>query len=134
MRLIDPVGIAVATIWQEARGESHEGRVAVAEVIRNRMTHGFHSDGSVVGTCLAPYQFSGWNTKDPNRIPSLKLDDANLLVADCLLAWQEAMGGSNWAKDADSYFNPAIVVPPPDWYDPKLVVATIGDHVFLRIR
>ena len=130
-KLIDPAAIAVATIWQEARNQPHEGRIAVAEVIRRRADTGFHSDGTIIGACLAPLQFSGWNAKDPNRIPSLKIDTTDPIVLDCMKAW-EASAFTDLSHGADSYVNLTIVK--PDWYKPTLVTAVIGDHSFLRLR
>ena len=105
MRLITDESLAVVTIWQEARGESFEGKVAVAEVIRNRQQALVHSDGSVPGTVLKDRQFSGWNSTDPNRVPSAKLDDDDAIVQACRLAWETAKTGSNLAKGATFYVN-----------------------------
>jgi N-acetylmuramoyl-L-alanine amidase len=52
------------TLIGEARGEPIEGQVAVANVIHNRA---FSSGKSFKEICLAPLQFSCWNSKDPNR-------------------------------------------------------------------
>ena len=134
MKLIDPDAIAIATIWQEARGEKQQdSRIAVAEVIRTRTVEKYRSDGSVIATCLWPLQFSGWNAKDPNRIPSMKLDTVDPFVAACVAAWHTVLaGGSNITKGADSYVNLGIVI--PDWYDPAKVTAVIGSHTFLKLR
>ena len=58
-------GIAVATIWQEARGQNCTGqeRRLVAQTIKNRMRMRYCSDGTVVSTCLWPLQFSGWSSR-----------------------------------------------------------------------
>lgn len=53
-------GLAIATLWQEARGEDQEPRIAVAHVIRNRMIKLYASDGTIAGTVLKRWQFSGW--------------------------------------------------------------------------
>lgn len=54
--------LAIATLYQEARGVSDNAAVlAVCHVIRNRMAARYFSDGTVAGTVLYPYQFSGWN-------------------------------------------------------------------------
>lgn len=116
------------TIWQEARGESHEGRVAIGEVIRNRMKQRVHSDGTVAGTVLAPYQFSGYNTKDPNRIPSFLLDDDSPCCCDCRTAWDESET-TNLTKGATFYYNPRVVGTPA-WAVPAKHVATVGHHEF----
>lgn len=133
MRLISPDAIAVVTIFQEARGESQQGRIAVAEVIRNRTEAEYRSDGSVISTCLWPLQFSGWNPRDPNRIQSLKIDTNDPVVSDCMKAWEIAKVGSDLVKGADHYINLSIVARPP-WVDDTKITAVIGAHTFLRLR
>lgn len=129
MRLIPDTALAVVTIYQEARNQSHEGRVAVAEVIRNRMKAKYSSDGTVAGTVARKWQFSGWNTEDPNRVPSLKIDDDDPLVKECMRAWLEANNnGTNLAKGAVLYYSSDI--PPPGWSTRARKVAEIGKHLF----
>jgi spore germination cell wall hydrolase CwlJ-like protein len=129
MRLIPDDTWAILTIWIEARGEPFEGKLAVAEVIRNRTARHYNSNGTVAGTVLQPYQFSGWNTKDPNRISAAQLDDADLSLAECRRAWAQAQTGSDIAKGAVLYFNPRVVGR-PSWADISKRVAIIGHHEF----
>jgi spore germination cell wall hydrolase CwlJ-like protein len=129
MRLFPAEAWAVATIWAEARGEPQEGRQAVAEVIRDRTAQRYASDGTVAGTVLAPYQFSGWNSRDPNRVLAAGLDDDDPLVVLCQIAWLDALKGSDLAHGALLYFNPAAVAE-PDWVADSREVARIGRHVF----
>lgn len=131
MRLVPARVWAVLTIWQEARGEDHVGRVAVAEVIRNRMAMKYASDGTVEGTVLRPYQFSGWNTKDPNRIAAAKVDSMDPIVIDCGKAWDES-ATSKLTKGAVLYLNPAVVNPLPAWAKQENRTAIIGSHHFYR--
>ena len=131
MRLISDTALAAITIWQEARGEAYEGKLAVAEVIRNRMKERYASDGTVAGTVLRPKQFSGWNGGDPNRIPSLKIDDGDEAAAGCIRAWKEAMEQNTYtAKGALLYYAPALAA--PEWARGCTELARIGRHVFLR--
>ena len=137
MRLVSDETWAAMTIWQEAQGESYEGKLAVAEVIRNRTRARHMSDGTVPGTCLWPVQFSGWNAIDPTpkyreRIEGAKLDDSDPIVKDCIRAWKEAMAGSDTVKGAMYYFNPHIVK--PAWAREATVLATVGNHVFVRLK
>lgn len=130
MRLIPDTALAAITIWQEARGEPYEGKLAVAEVIRNRMRERYASDGTVAGTVLRPRQFSGWNSEDVSRIPSLKIDDGDPIVAECIRAWKEATEkNTHIAKRALLYYAPALAL--PGWAKGSLEVARIGRHVFL---
>src|SRR6266851_1198033 len=70
------------TLWGEARGESDDGKTAVAWVVRNRAERaGFAGRllgqaGAVAHVCRAPWQFSCWNDNDPNRaaLEALSLD------------------------------------------------------------
>ena len=52
--------VLALTLWGESRGESLEGRIAVACVIRNRANaKSWYGDG-IVGVCLKRWQFSCW--------------------------------------------------------------------------
>jgi spore germination cell wall hydrolase CwlJ-like protein len=136
MRLITEETLAVITIFQEAEGESYLGKLAVAEVIRNRMNKRYASDGTVSGTVLRPYQFSGWNTEAPGRLRSVRSDNDVIIVRDCIRAWNEARAGSNTVHGAVLYFAPstlkALGLPDPDWALPDSAdeVAVVGKHHF----
>ncbi len=130
MRLISDEALAIATIWQEARGESFQGKIAVGEVILNRIKLGVFSDGTVAGTVLAPLQFSGWNTKDPNRIPSMRLDDFDPKVRECKDAWAAALSGSSLTYGATHYFNPSVVL--PLWSADMKKTTSVGSHDFYK--
>lgn len=136
MRVISEESLAVVTIMQEAEGESYLGKLAVAEVIRNRMNKLYASDGTVSGTVLRPLQFSGWNAKDPGRIRSVRIDSDGAVVRDCIRAWNEARAGSNTVHGAVLYYSPsalkAMGIPEPDWALPDSAdeVAVVGKHHF----
>jgi N-acetylmuramoyl-L-alanine amidase len=132
MRLISEEALAVITIMQEAAGEPYEGKVAVAEVIRNRMNKKYASDGTVSGTVLRPLQFSGWNAKDPGRIRAVRSDSDDKVVKECIRAWHEALAGTDMVKGAVLYYNPSIITEPPDWAlpDSATQVAVVGQHHF----
>jgi N-acetylmuramoyl-L-alanine amidase len=132
MRLVGDAAWAIMTIWQEARGESQAGKVAVAEVIRNRTEKLYTSDGTVAGTVLRKLQFSGWNTNDPNRTPSALLDDADPMVVACREAWITALAGSDTTLGSVLYCNLAIVRPP--WLAGCRETAVIGHHTFFVPR
>lgn len=128
-RLISDDALAIITIYQEARGESFNGMCAVGEVIRNRMGRKYSSDGTVAGTVCRPYQFSGWNTQDPNRVPSLKLDDADPKVKECAKAWRTSQA-TTYAMGAVLYCNLAVLPARPDWAKAENHVAKVGSHDF----
>lgn len=140
MPLLSPDFLAVITILQEASGEQNLGKLAVAEVIRNRtlLKHGsdgmIFSDGTVPGTVLWPAQFSGWNSTGLNglyriRTASVKLDDPEVL--ECIRAWKSAINvKTNIVLGATHYFNPDIVIPP--WKGSFKFLVKVGRHEFYK--
>lgn len=69
--------VGALTIYGEARGDTQEGKNAVAHTILNRCKAkkwwgkgvgepGEHVDHSIDAVCLKPSQFSCWNIMDPN--------------------------------------------------------------------
>lgn len=132
VRLVSDDVWAALTIMQEAADQPYAGKLAVAEEIRNRTKFHIFSAGSVPSTVLWPYQYSGWNTKDPNRIRVSILDDTNPIVRDCIHAWAQAMQGSQTVPGVTHHYNPKIVTTPPDWVQEMDLVAEIGDHRFYK--
>lgn len=127
MRVVSDDKWAIMTIAGEALGEPLTGKIAVAEVIRNRMKRGYASDGTVIGTVLRAKQFSMWD--DRARILAAKLDDEHPMVQDCIKAW-ELSAESNVVHGAVLYHT--IQIDPPYWTRGERVhnVATIKNHTF----
>lgn len=136
IQLISDDAIAVVTVLQEAEGEPFEGKLAVAEVILSRVKHRYNSDGTIIGTCLAPLQFSGWNSKSTNRIRTMRCCEADPMVADCVRAWNLAKAGSSTVQGALLYYSPktlvALGIAAPEWASPSKSkqVASVGHHIF----
>lgn len=53
-------------LYGESRGESREGKIAVASVIKTRVEKGDWYGEGYHGVILKPKQFSCFNTSDPN--------------------------------------------------------------------
>lgn len=122
----------VMTIIQEAASEPLEGQVAVAEVIRDRTENKYNSDGTIVSTILTPYQFSGWNAKDPVRIYVAKLDLTDKVVTSAMKAYNIAFKNrTNYALGANLY-HADWMNPYPDWTKSENVMrlTQIGHHIF----
>lgn len=144
MILISDEALAAVTIRSEAEGEPYDGKVAVGEVIRNRMKHRFFSDGSVPGTVCRSYQFSAWNDDGNNNkllIRVLKSDDSEAVVKECVQAWRDSEL-TNLVKGALFYMNVALVRSwnhghLPKWWDidaTPVGEVVIGHHTFRRKR
>lgn len=122
----------VMTIIQEAALEPFQGKVMVAEVIRDRAESGFNSDGTIVGTVLKPFQFSGWNTEDKGRMTAAKFDLGDQIVSDSIKAYNEAFKKrTNHAMGANLY-HADYLNPYPSWTNsPKVQRLThFGHHIF----
>ena len=57
---LDEVNVLALTLWGESRGETLEGRIAVACVIRNRAHAKSWYGHGIAGVCLKRWQFSCW--------------------------------------------------------------------------
>jgi len=130
MRLIADYLMGIVTVFQEAEGEPYEGKVAVAEVILRRTKKRYMSDGSVAGTVLRAWQFSGFNQDAKNRVRSFKIDTSDPAVDECVRAWVEADKGSELVPECLHYYNANLVH--PKWAIGAEVVAVIGNHTFLK--
>jgi|GEM_PF-3481408 len=99
-------------IWEEARGESYEGMVAVGEVVLNRVEYDAWSD-TVQGVIYQPKQFAPI---------SGQYNETTLQAA------MEAVGGSQIVDGAQYFFNPDKC--DPEWANDLDFVCRIGGHVF----
>jgi spore germination cell wall hydrolase CwlJ-like protein len=127
MRVVDEDKWAIMTIAGEALGEPLIGKVAVAEVIRNRMARGYASDGTIIGTVLRAKQFSMWD--DKARLLAARIDDEHPKVQECIKAW-ELSATSNVTNGAVLYHT--IMIETPYWAKADTVkeVKTIHRHRF----
>ena len=104
-------------IWREAQGESTETRTGVAWTIRNRVNSPGWWGHSWVGVILMPYQFSSFNSKDPN---ATKLPGAtDPAFPDCLdiatKVWPQTPLLPDPTNGATSYFDKSLDADPPKW-------------------
>jgi spore germination cell wall hydrolase CwlJ-like protein len=131
MRLVDDDTWAILTIAGEALGEPLEGKVAVAEVIRNRMKRRYASDGTVIGTVLRAKQFSMWD--DHARLLAANADDDHPRVRECVEAWKLS-ATTDITGGAVLYHT--IMIDRPYWAKASSVeeLKTIGRHVFYDDR
>ncbi len=120
--------LAALTIYLEARGESFAGKLAVAAVIRNRMNHKYHSDGTVKGTVLRAKQFEPWIGRNPEE---MEFDPSNQQMRESLLAWKLVQDGRNIVDGAVLFYNPQLVKT-PRWAQVNRKVAKIGGHEFFN--
>ena len=120
------VDVVARTVYGEARGESQEGRIAVAKVIVNRWRH---SGGSLESVCKKPKQFSCWNVDDPNYPIIKDVTYADQVFLQCLSAVAVALDlkAADPTKGSRHYHAPRVS---PYWAVGHTPVVEIGGHVF----
>lgn len=108
-------------IYYEARGEPMSGKIAVAQVTLNRVTHRTEFQSNICGVVYAKHQFS-W-TMERHREPRGE-------------AWREAQalakavisGTAHLPGFKALYFHNLTVN--PRWNKTKELVGRIGNHIF----
>ncbi len=120
---------AVRTLWQEARGETDDGRAAVAHVIWNRVASGRWGT-SLASVCLWPKQFSGWNDDASSRVEAAQIpdDDPTLERLRVTLAW--AQNAPDPTDGAMFYY--AVSIAEPEWARHMICAGLFGAQKFFR--
>jgi len=128
--------ILARTLYGEARGESPQGREAVADVVMNRLAEHTWFGSSVAGVCLKPQQFSCWNANDPNRkiIEKMSATHADDVFKDCLRIAAGAVTGviKGGSKGANHY-HASTMKRFPSWARKSAETTRIGQHIFYKL-
>ncbi|CAG1021765.1 Spore cortex-lytic enzyme [Patescibacteria group bacterium] len=119
------------TLWGEARGEEKAGREAVASVVLNRLKKPRRFGKTIEKVCKKPFQFSCWNSDDPNLHQLKKVDASNPIFAECLAIATNAANGNlqDTTLGADHYHTKGVH---PAWSQGKTPCVTIGNHLFFN--
>ena len=118
------------TLFGEARGEGEKGMIAVACVIMNRVKKPGWWGNSVETVCRKPWQFSCWNTSDPNKpiIEHVTEADHQFALA-CHIAEQAVSGKlEDITHGATHYYDRRAHE--PYWARGLKPVVEIGHHKF----
>ena len=146
--LTDRYAVAL-TIFGEARSEAIEGRIAVANCIRNRLKANRVSFGRTpLDVCMKPWQFSCWKKAGGGANHEATMNAARQLVqptsgiispmlreclwiTDGLLGWQF---GDN-THSSTHYLTAALFESdPPKWVHGLLPACRVGAHLFFIAR
>lgn len=123
--------IAAATAYMEASNQGADGIRAVMHVFFNRLQFAPKYGSTIADICLKPWQFSCWNTADPNRHRLSIVDDGNPILADCLEAYGEVSGGSDDPTMGATHYIAEGITPPP-WVSEATQTVKIGSHTFYK--
>ncbi len=138
---LSPVEVLALTIWAEARGESHEGQLAVGYVILNRAKLWKQSIKSV---CFAKNQFSCYNSNDKQypRLLEIAKDFSQALSVNQSLIKCYDVAYIIISSPSESTIGDALYYRvlnyPNRWFDSSIKegklkkVATVGAHEFFE--
>ena len=119
-----------ATIWGEARGESEEGKLAVASVIANRAARPGWWGRDIRSVCLAPAQFSCWWDAQGPRVRNVDETDPGFRA--CLKIARRVLSGNyrDPTGGADHYHRDDVR---PSWARGRRAIRVIGRHWFYKL-
>jgi len=120
----------VEAIHFEAKGENYEGKVAVANVIKNRVAHsGF--PGDVCGVVTQRRQFSYRDDGKPTLVLKNKIEEESFKESAriALLAVNDSLADNTGG--ADHYYAHNKVE--PYWKDAATHSKVLGNHTFVRL-
>ena len=106
--------LVIGVVAAEARGESLEGMMAVAQTIRDRA---ITRNQSVTDVCLAEYQYAEAYTGEVS----------DMLVDSVMFVFDE---GHSPLEYPTTHFYNHEMIPPPDWTYEKECRGVIGAHTF----
>jgi N-acetylmuramoyl-L-alanine amidase len=132
IRLAD-IDVLARTVMGEARGESTQGKWAVARCIVNRwkMRNRWFSAPLIAEVCQKPSQFSCWNRNDPNRQVILDATYDKPALCHAMRAAMDALTGSPhlWLTDNVTHYH-ADTIATPFWAEGHTPAGRIGRHIF----
>ena len=123
--------IMAKTIWGEARGESDEGKIAVGWVIRNRAEKPKWWGKTISGVCLKKWQFSCWNSNDPNANKIANLSDEELTPF-ILIAKSILDGDVDDPTGKSTHYHVHGMKNMPKWSEGKTPFIQIDHHDFYK--
>ena len=109
-------------IYFEARGESRQGKIAVAQVTLNRVIHPGEFHKTICGVVYQKDQFS-WTNLPKQTIKDLQQWEESLHIAKGVLT------GRMFLENFDALYFHADYVK-PQWRATKQYISTIGKHIF----
>lgn len=112
-------GLLARLIHAEAQGETISGKIAVGEVVLNRVRDS-RFPGSITAVINQPGQFSPVSSGSINNVPT----------AEAVKAANAALAGSNLTGGAVFFYNPATAT--NRWLDGLQTTTVIGNHTFKK--
>lgn len=120
------IEIVASTLYHESRGESYEGKMAVASVIYNRSKQKRWSNLGLSGVCLQKYQFSCHNNGYKEAVPTNTLD--RIALKECRSIAASMVGGSFEPTINSNHY--CTTWSNVSWKNQLKDTVIIGSHIF----
>ena len=119
-------------IWREARGETYEGKAAVASSILNRVHKPSWWGDGILTVVFKRWQYSSMTDPRDRQLTTWPQKFAPAWI-ECLQVASDAIDGvlKNPVPGADGYYD--ISIPPPKWATPETFVRQIGNLRFYNL-
>ena len=121
--------ILARTIYGEARGESEEAKIAIANVVMNRVKDPKWWGNTVKEVCLVKSQFSCFNFDDPNFLELINATIKNKAFQECFGIAFSVMKGfiTDNTNGATHYHNRSVN---PEWDDRMNMTLELDNLLF----
>jgi len=134
------LNILARTLYGEGRGEYNKADgglaalIAIGNVIMNRVKKGGWFGKSIAEVCQKPWQFSCWNTGDPNLtvIQNIPKDDAIFKICQEVATALIANKWPDLTKGCDHYYS-RLLSNPPKWALNRQPKLRLGLHQFYQL-
>jgi N-acetylmuramoyl-L-alanine amidase len=132
--MTDPRDVFARTLWGEARGCGAAGMTHVASVILNRVARASWWGHDIISVCLKPWQFSCWNSADPNlpKLTSVTSTDPDFKLALSIASHAMSNQIIDATVGADSYHALSLKTLPSWTRPPSVKTFSDGWHAFYR--
>ena len=128
------IDLFARVLYGEARGEPDEGKIAIANVVMNRVNNPCWWGKDLYSVLKKPYQFSCLNDNDPNLPIIMSVTEDNPVFDRCLDIAKQAFSNKlpDITKGANSYYAKSIAA--PKWTVGLTPTAEIGNHIFYNMH
>ncbi len=130
--------IVARTLYGEARGELKQFGLCALEGVAGVIWNRWQGNPGRFGVsprevCLKPYQFSCWNTNDPNRAILTQPILTDAAYGLCQMVAETFLSGNaeDITQGANHYHNRWMC--PPEWALDQRPLMDIGNHRFYRL-
>lgn len=133
--------IITLTAYGESRSEGAIGiRAQIHSVINRHKVGRWYSEPTLAATCIRAFQYSEWNTSDPNRLAGCIVPMSDQYMALCNQEAVDALSGASQDPTGGATHYYAAGTPEPTWVPgditknipPATFCGQIGKHLFYK--